>query len=122
MNKVPWYRSKEYRTLLIALFFVGLALLFTGFFLFISGMTHFFRMMTGEGFADTDFGIPKEVWYAFVGIPMMGFGGILCKIVFFGAIAGFFAAHADDNPIPPANYHPDARKVIPIPPKLPQDR
>lgn len=39
-------------------------------------------------------GPPSYFWCAFVGIPLMGIGGTICKFAFFGAVARYVAGEA----------------------------
>ena len=66
---------------------VGPALLLVGLILTVIGMASFFSSF-GTG------GMPRYFWCAFIGLPLMGLGGGICKFAFLGSIGRYVAGEA----------------------------
>jgi hypothetical protein len=49
-------------------------------------------------------GIPHYAWLAFIGLPLMFVGGVLCQFAFFGAVARFVAGESAPVAADTANY------------------
>src|SRR5262245_40053283 len=78
-NIDPNHASKRRLLRTLGMAFVTLGLLFT-----IIGMASFFS-------AFGTFEPPRYFWCAFVGLPLLFVGLVLCQFAFFGAIFRFFA-------------------------------
>ena len=69
---------------------VGPVVALLGLVLTVIGVANFFATMASFGSFDS-FGPPKYFWCAFVGIPLVGVGVILCKVAYLGAITRYVA-------------------------------
>jgi len=77
----------------------GLGLVFT-----IIGLVSFFSAFGNFG------GPPKYFWCAFIGIPLMGLGGALCKFAFLGAVGRYVAGETAPVARDTFNYVADGTK------------
>ena len=50
-----------------------------------------FGSVLSTAFGRPTFGPPRLFWCAFVGIPLMGLGGVICKFAFIGAVSRYIA-------------------------------
>ena len=79
---------------------VGCLLVIIGGALTAIGLLSFFGAMAGGG-------MPKSFWYAFVGLPMLGFGTMLLKMGYFGAVTRYVAGEVAPVAADTTNYMVD---------------
>jgi len=56
------------------------------------------------------FGMPHYFWLAFIGLPLMFVGGVLCQFGFFGAVARFIAGESVPVAADTINYMAEETK------------
>ena len=56
------------------------------------------------------FGMPHYFWLAFIGLPLMFVGGVLCQFGFFGAVARFIAGESAPVAADTINYMAEETK------------
>lgn len=80
-----------------ALRFVGFVLTLVGGGFTAVGLLSFFGAMAGGG-------MPQQFWCAFVGLPMLGFGTMLLKVGYLGAVTRYVAGEAAPVAVDVTNY------------------
>lgn len=93
-------RHKETRTVLRI---VGPAVVGVGLLFIIIGLGSFFA-------AFGTFQPPRYFWCAFVGIPLLGVGGAICKFAFMGAVSRYMAGEVAPVGKDVVNYMADGTK------------
>lgn len=89
-NQVRWF-----------LRIVGLLILFVGFLCFVVALISFFAASGGSGF-------PRLFWLAFIGLPLMFIGSVMCMYGFMGLAFRFFTGETLPVTVDAANYTAEA--------------